>query len=317
MKKNKYRVITLAILLGIATVIIHIINKIIAASAIFKDMLRVSEKNYFNWRFGDIYYTKSGTGTPILLIHDLVPGGSSYEWERIEKKLSMKHTVYSVDLLGCGRSDKPSITYTNFIYVQMITDFVKNVIGEKTDVIACGLSSSFAIMACHNEKEIFNKLMLVNPPSFHSLNQTPTKRRKLLKFMIEFPVFGTLIYNMMTCESSINNLFIEKYYYNPFHMDSDVLDAYYEAAHRNGNSAKFLYASLISKYVNINIIHGLKSIDNSIFIVEGEEEPTGKSIIDSYASANPAIESAIIKRSKHLPHIENPEGFLEQVGIFF
>lgn len=69
--------------------------------------------------------------------------------------------------------------------------------------------------------------------------------------------------------------------------------------------------------MNINIVHGLKSIDNSIFIVEGEEEPTGKSIIDFYASANPAIESAIIKRSKHLPHIENPEGFLEQVGIFF
>lgn len=316
MKKNKHRLITLAVLFSIATVIIHIINKMIAASAVFKDMLRYSEKNYFNWRFGKIYYTKTGSGSPILLIHDLTPGSSAYEWERVAKRLSLKHTVYSVDLLGCGRSDKPSITYTNFLYVQMITDFIKKVIGKKTDVIACGLSCSFTIMACHNEKEIFNKMMLVNPPSFHTLNQAPTKRTKTLKFLIEIPVIGTLIYNMMTCETAISNLFIEQYYYNPFHIDSDILDAYYEAAHRNGNNAKFLYASLISKYTNLNISHGLKSIDNSIFIVEGEEEPTGKSIVDSYMSINPAIESTTVKHSKHLPHIENPEGFLEQVGIF-
>ena len=65
---------------------------------------------------------KKGTGSPILLIHDALPGASGYEWSKIEDELAVDHTVYTVDLLGCGRSDKPSITYTNFVYVQMICD---------------------------------------------------------------------------------------------------------------------------------------------------------------------------------------------------
>ena len=49
-----------------------------------------------------------------------------------------KNTVYTLDLLGCGKSDKPNFTYTNFLYVQLVTDFINNVIGEKADVIVTG-----------------------------------------------------------------------------------------------------------------------------------------------------------------------------------
>ena len=52
-------------------------------------------------------------GTPVLLIHDLSPLSSSYEWCRYAKKLEKQHTVYTIDLLGCGRSEKPYLTYTN------------------------------------------------------------------------------------------------------------------------------------------------------------------------------------------------------------
>ena len=53
-----------------------------------------------------------------------------------------------MDLLGCGCSDRPKITYTNFLYVQLITDFIKAVIKQPTDVLTSGLSGSFAVMAC-------------------------------------------------------------------------------------------------------------------------------------------------------------------------
>lgn len=74
---------------------------------------------------------KKGSGSPVLLIHDMLPGACGYEWNRIEEELAMEHTVYTIDLLGCGRSEKPGMTYTNFVYVQVICDFIRNVIGEK------------------------------------------------------------------------------------------------------------------------------------------------------------------------------------------
>ena len=67
-----------------------------------------------------------------------MPGASGYEWNAVTKELATEHTVYTIDLLGCGRSEKPEITYTNFVFAQLLCDFAKNVIKEETDVIASG-----------------------------------------------------------------------------------------------------------------------------------------------------------------------------------
>ena len=96
-----------------------------------------------------------------------------------------------------------------------------------------------------------------------------------------------------------------------------MTDAYYEAAHKGGYYTRFLYSSLIAKYMNINISHALKALDNSIYIVEGEAEPNGKAITKDYCASNPAIEVSVLKETKHLPHVESPDAFLEQVKIFF
>ena len=317
MKKNKHKLVTLAALTAMATAVIHCINKFISASAQLKEMLDTSGRKTYSWRFGSISYTKKGQGKPLLLIHDVLPGASGHEWSNVEKQLSSEYTVYNVDLLGCGRSEKPGITYTNFLYVQMISDFIKNVIGEKTDVIASGFSGSFVVMACHNEKELFNKIMLVNPTGIAKLREMPGQREKLLKAFLEIPVFGTLIYHMAVSRESVSNLFIERLYFNPFHADEDVMDTYYEAAHKGGYYAKSIYASMISKFMNINLVHALKSLDNSVYIVEGEAEPNGPAIVSEYCTTNPAIETASIPASKHIPHLENPEAFLDQIGIFF
>ena len=253
----------------------------------------------------------------LLLIHDTMPGASGYEWSRVEDQLAQEHTVYTLDLLGCGRSEKAGITYTNFLFVQIICDFIKNVIKEKTDIIASGFSCSFVTTAAAYDKESINKIMFINPVSMISLAQTTTKKDKLFKFFIELPIFGTFIYHIIVSRETINDFFLDKLYYNPFHVDKDVLDAYYEAAHKGGYYAKCLYSSQSAKYMNINIRHAVESIDNSIYIVEGEDEPNGAAIVEAYQKVNPAIESATIPCSKHFPHIENVEAFLEQVGAFF
>lgn len=95
------------------------------------------------------------------------------------------------------------------------------------------------------------------------------------------------------------------------------MDAYYEAAHRGGYYAKYLYSSQSAKYMNINIRHALESLDNSIYIVEGEDEPNGNSIVDDYRRINPAIETAVISCSKHFPHIEKCRGIFRTSRNFF
>ena len=95
----------------------HVVNRIFQYISTADNMLSDDKYDYYNWRFGKITYKKTGSGSPVLLIHDLNVCSSSYEFEKVCSKLSKTNTVYSIDLLGCGRSDRPAFTYTNFLYV--------------------------------------------------------------------------------------------------------------------------------------------------------------------------------------------------------
>lgn len=316
MKKNKHKLLTAGILLSLATGIIYVINRIVFATATLKNLLKSSADNYYEWRFGKIYYRKKGHGTPLLLIHDLNVYSSAYEWNKVIDELAKTRTVYAVDLLGCGRSEKPRITYTNYLYVQLITDFIKNVIGEKTDVVANGYSGSFSVLAGYSDTDYINKLILINPPSLASLNRIPSKRSKLHKFILELPVFGTLIYNIRTCQSNIQLLFTEKYLYNPFSVTPEMIDTYYEASHRSFSSSKFLLSSLVSGYTNNSINHALSEMNQSITVLSCEGEKESEKIAESYITCNPAIETSTLKNAKHLPQLETPEKFVELLNIY-
>lgn len=313
MKKNVKHFLFLSIFAGTG---IHIFNRMVNRTACMKEVLSFQIGQYYDWKYGQIYYTKSGSGEPLLLIHDLHPASSSYEWKKMMKKLEKKHTVYTIDLLGCGRSDKPNLTYTNYLYVQLITNFIKDVIGEKTDVIATGTSSSFTVMACNMEKNLFKKLILINPEDLKDSAKTPDGQKNVAKFLLDLPIIGTFIYNMNIHELKINRLFSEKYYYKKQLISTKIQDVYYESAHLGEGAGRHLYASMISNYTNINISHALKNIENEICIIGSRERPHSVDILNSYSDCNHKIETAYISNSKYLPQLETPEKLNEILHVF-
>lgn len=314
--KTKNRLFTLMILSASAASATSVINKCIKLSAASKNLLFKSNSLCYKWRFGNIHYTKEGTGKPLLLIHDLAAYSSGYEWNQIVSSLKDHYTIYTIDLLGCGRSEKPDLTYTNFLYVQLITDFIKSVIGHRSNVIASGASSALAVMACNNAPELFDQLMLINPESLLSCSQIPSKNAKLYKFILDMPVLGTLLYHIATSKQAITEDFTKHFYYNPYSVKTSCIDTYYEAAHL-GQSPKSLFASVKCNYTKCNIINALKKINNSIYIAGGMEMDFMEDIVAEYQRYNPAIEGSFIPESKYLPQFENPAELLKTIQMFF
>jgi hypothetical protein len=172
------------LLTALAAGTIHFVNRFINMTADIKNILKAENGNFYDWKNGQIYYTKRGSGSPLLLIHDLNPVSSSYEWCKVIRKLEKKHTVYTLDLLGCGRSAKPYLTYTNYLYVQLVTDFIQNVIGEKTDIIASNESISFVTLACNMNKDLANSIIAINPTSLKELHITTDKYASVCKTIL-------------------------------------------------------------------------------------------------------------------------------------
>ena len=308
--KTKNKLLTILTLASGAAAAIAMINKCIKISAVSKNLMAEPKSLCYKWRLGNIHYTKSGSGKPLLLVHNIHFASSGYEWKRLVNILDKKYTVYTIDLLGCERSEKPNMTYTNYLYVQLISDFIKSVIGHRTNIIASGESAAAAIMTCANDSDLIDQILLVNPLSLLEFSKIPGKSARMYKFFIDLPIGGTLLYNIASSRSSIQNYFITKGYYNPYSVKTADIDTFYESAHL-GNYAKSIYASQRCHYTKCNIVNALKRINNSIYLIGGSEISYMKDLLDEYKIYNPAIESFIIPETKKLPQLEAPEKLYE------
>lgn len=305
----KQRLKTLMKLAVWTSIAMYFANKLIESSASVENLLKTYPDHFFEWRHGKIYYTKKGSGSPVLLIHDLYPSSSQQEWGSIINLLSEDHTVYAVDLLGCGRSDKPFITYTAYLFVELLKEFTEEIIGEKTDIIATGKSSVFALMAAKLYSNLFGKLTFVNPESPNQLASIPDLRTKTVKAILDCPILGVSLYYLLTCRSQIEYDFSEKYFYNPFYIKDKTMHAYYESAHLSNGGGRHLMASIKGNYVNLDIRFALSNVDG-IHLIFGSEYKNSQNIANAYKKLNPSVCYSFVEKTKMLPQMEAPEKFV-------
>lgn len=314
--KQKNPLISTLLLSAGATAGAALFNRYIKMKATSKHLLSDSDALCYKWHLGNIHYTKTGAGKPLLLIHDLNHFSSSCEWEDLVPLLKGHYTIYTIDLLGCGRSEKPNLTYTNFLYVQLLNDFIKSEIGCRTNVIATGDASSIATMACSYAPALFEQIMFINPETFASSTQTPGKYSKLYKRLLDAPILGTLLYHMASRMETLEAAFADQYFSNPYQVKQQLLDQYYESAHL-GLSPKAAYSSMYCCYTKCSVSRVLKKINHNIFIIGGEEKTGISDTIRDYTRCNPAIASSLIAGTKHLPQLEKPAEVAKMVKMFF
>lgn len=307
MNRKIKKLIAFAALTGTA---MYAFNKFIDYTINRRGLTLAENENYYVWRNGTIYYEKKGSGAPLLLIHDLNPIASSYEWSKVIDKLSKTHTVYAIDLLGCGKSDKPAISYVNYLYVELVNDFIEHVIQQKTDLLVTGESFTFAVMAARMNQSMIGKITAINPTDTTHNVQSPTEYSRLVKHVFELPIIGTFIYNLVANKVTIQKQFREKYYYDATKMSYTLPDIYYETAHLQGSNGKYLYASMLGKYTNINIIHALKLIESPIhFIIT---DAASEEIVD-YMKYHDQLTIDHIERAGYLPQLEKPEKVIKLI----
>ena len=293
--------------LGVSAAAIYTYNSFIEKTASQKNLLSDKNGSYYEWKYGNVFYTKQGNGSPLLLIHDTDAAASSIEWNKMIARLSKNHTVYTIDLLGCGRSDKPAIEYTNYLYVQMIQGFISDVIQEKVSIIASNISASFVIMANHIDASFIEKIILINPASLEQLDTIPDDLSKVKKSIVQLPFIGTFVYNIRNNMQTIDESFRTRYVSKPQLISSSLEDVYYEAAHKNGSNGRFLYSSLLGNYVNNTISHAVKSITTPTLIIGSIEIKRYALALDDYHKLNKNIDIIRINNGSLYPHMEIPE----------
>ena len=294
--------------------LIHIANRAVNYLATKGGRLSSVKGKFFHWRNGDFFYQVTGSGKPLVLLHDITVSSSAYEWKKVVRELSAEHTVYVVDLPGCGRSAKDAITYIGFYYVQFIQAFLRDIVREKADIIAVGRSASIAVSTTSFDNGLIDQLILVTPQKIEPLADLRPLSSSLLCRILRIPIIGTLIYHVLAGRRMIDKTLSEEKFYNPFDVDDTVLDSYVEAAHLGNDKGRFLLASLIGGYMAVDISLALRRCRQRITLINGAKRADFKEVVGQYRDINTDIRDHAIEKACLLPHFEQPDLFVNAVN---
>jgi pimeloyl-ACP methyl ester carboxylesterase len=108
-------------------------------------------------------YTRCGTGSPILFIHN---GGASKEiWDAQVDALRVDHQVICLDLLGYGESDIPRTGYLITDYVDGLERFIDHLGLGPVLVVGNCMGSAMSLLLADRRPDLFRGLIAINPLS--------------------------------------------------------------------------------------------------------------------------------------------------------
>ena len=141
-----------------------------------------------NTTSGEIVYHTSGTGEPLLFLHGVFPGASSFEWSKVYPHFASHYQVLVPDLIGFGESQRPRVALSAESQVRSLADFLRNTTGGKAvTLVASGLSANLALLLAARYPHYISHLVLCMPclalkgapafRSFHRLSWFPRLAR--------------------------------------------------------------------------------------------------------------------------------------------
>jgi len=278
------------------------------------------EAHFFRWKHGRVFYKTSGAenpGPPLVFIHGVGAGASSFMWRKNFDDLARDFRVYAFDLLGFGFSDKPAAaSYSADLYVDLITDFIREVSGYPVNIIASSLGAAYAIRVADEHPELINSMVLNGPAGSDALNRRPGMAGAAFYGLLQSPVLGTSFYNVMASERSIRDYARDHLFYDHHRVTDRLVANLYATSHQAG--AQHAIAAFLAGYLNTDTQSPFSRLTQPVLLVWGKQDATTP-IDKAWAlqELNPRARLEVFDYCRMMPEQEQPEKFNSLVRATF
>jgi pimeloyl-ACP methyl ester carboxylesterase len=278
------------------------------------------EARDFEWPSGRIFYKVAGArsnGPPLVFVHGIGAGASSFMWRKNFDALSSDFRVFALDLLGFGFSDKPSgAPYSADLYVELISDFIREITGPGALVVASSLGAAYCIRVADEHPELVQSLIAIAPTGADYLRARPGMTGAAFYGLLQSPVLGTSFHNAMTSEHSIRDYARTQLFYNPARATPRLVAQYYANSHQPG--AQNAITPFLSGYLNTDTRAAFARLAQPITLVWGRDDRTNP--LEEAAELlrlNRRAALEIFDRCRMMPQEEHPEKFNALVRASF
>ncbi len=182
-----------------------------------------------------IHYIQAGQGKPLVLVHGFA--GSTYTWRYLIPLLAQHNTVYALDLLGFGLSDKPvDANYNLRAQGQLVIDFIDALKLAPVELVGHSMGGVIVSCAAVQAPKKIDKLVVMDAGFYHG---GPPAFTKHLFFPFDI-LMARSFYTKGTRSRSLLNS-----YYNKALITDELIENYLRPA-RTPHAADAL-ASMMSK----------------------------------------------------------------------
>jgi len=260
--------------------------------------IKVGQINTRFWALGD-------EGTTIILIHGI--GGSVEAWTPNINVLAQHHRVYAIDLVGFGRSDKPSMPYSFSYMARFVNDFIQAQHIDRATVIGHSLGGGVSLQFTIQFPDRVEKLVLVSSGGLG-------RELNLLLRLATLPVIGELLTRPSRKRTA---QFLKECIHDPALVTDDLVELFYQMAVLPGAQKSFL--ATLRADVNLrglradamrSIQHDLATITAPTLIVWGQQDRIVP-VAHAHAAERriPNAELRILDPCGHMPQFERAEEF--------
>jgi pimeloyl-ACP methyl ester carboxylesterase len=275
------------------------------------------DERRWNWRGHEIFTTGAGSGPPVLLVHGIYAGASSYEYRKLFGLLAAQHRVVAVDLLGCGLSERPNLGYSAELFTELIVDALAEFgAGEPVTLIGSSLGAAFAIRAAARTNRRVSHLVAICPTGLRGiLDRNPSGAQRALTATICLPLIGEALFNALASRPSIR-YFLGQSYADPASITPAVVDHYYAVAHQRGS--RFVPAHFVGGALNCDIARDLPFVDAPMLVAWGERASRFSPLANAGEYLKLAQDAKLVTfaNSSLLPHEEEPDAMRDAIEHF-
>jgi pimeloyl-ACP methyl ester carboxylesterase len=270
------------------------------------------EAKLFTWKYGKIFYKEAGfdkPGLPIVFIHGVGAGMSSFMWRKNFDDLARDSHVFAFDFLGFGFSDKPpAAPYSADLYVELISDFIREVAGGRANVVASSLGASYAVRVADEHPELINAMILNAPAGYDTMNTRPGMTGAAFYGLLQSPVLGTSFYNVMASERSIRDYAGRTLFYDYRRVTDRLVAHLYATSHQPG--AQHAIAAFMSGYLNCDMSAAFARLVQPMVLVWGKQDiSTSVSKALALMDLNPRARLEVFDFCRVMPEQEHPDKF--------
>jgi len=164
-------------------------------------------------------YLSAGSGPALLLVHGLL--GYSFSWRFTIPALAQHATVYAIDLLGTGFSDRrPGLDYSFKASAERVLRFMDRTNLESCDLLGTSHGGAVSMTAAALAPDRIRRLILVDP-----VNPWSAHGKRLTAFLSN-PLIAPLFVHLTPYVRSLQAYYYRRMFGDPRRIPPDSIEGY-------------------------------------------------------------------------------------------